>query len=100
VIALQTADIRSIVVETLAEQQRLNQDDIEAVVLKTVATILSSFGIEDEDRRELRADLQHLRRWRRSVEQAQSYTFKAVISVIATGFVGAIWLGIKATLGK
>lgn len=99
-IALQTADIRSIVVETLAEQQRLNQDDIEAVVLKTVATILSSFGIEDEDRRELRADLQHLRRWRRSVEQAQSYTFKAVISVIATGFVGAVWLGIKATLGK
>jgi len=97
---LQTADIRSIVVETLAEQQRLNQDDIEAVVLKTVATILSSFGIEDEDRRELRADLQHLRRWRRSVEQAQSYTFKAVISVIATGFVGAVWLGIKATLGK
>jgi hypothetical protein len=100
VIALQTADIRSIVVETLAEQQRLNQDDIEAVVLKTVATILSSFGIEDEDRRELRADLQHLRRWRRSVEQAQSYTFKAVITVIVTGFVGAVWLGIKATLGK
>ncbi len=97
---MQTADIRSIVVETLAEQQRLHQDDIEAVVLKTVATILSSFGIEDEDRRELRADLQHLRRWRRSVEQAQSYTFKAVISVIATGFVGAVWLGIKATLGK
>lgn len=99
-IALQTADIRSIVVETLAEQQRLHQDDIEAVVLKTVATILSSFGIEDEDRKELRADLQHLRRWRRSVEQAQSYTFKAVISVIVTGFVGAVWLGIKATLGK
>ena len=99
-IALQTADIRSIVVETLAEQQRLHQDDIEAVVLKTVATILSSFGIEDEDRRELRADLQHLRRWRRSVEQAQSYIFKAVITVIVTGFVLAVWLGIKATLGK
>jgi hypothetical protein len=34
------------------------------------------------------------------VEQAQSYTFKAVITVIVTGFVGAVWLGIKATLGK
>jgi hypothetical protein len=98
--ALQTADIRSIVVETLAEQQRLHQDDIEVVVLKTVATILTSFGLEEEDRKELRADLQHLRRWRRSVEQAQSYTFKVVISVIVTGFVGAVWLGIKATLGK
>ncbi len=30
----------------------------------------------------------------------QSYTFKAVITVIVTGFVGAVWLGIKATLGK
>jgi hypothetical protein len=49
---------------------------------------------------ELRADFQHLRRWRKSVEQAQSYTFKAVITVIATGFVGAEWFGIKATLGK
>lgn len=49
---------------------------------------------------ELRADLAHLRRWRRSVEQAQSYTFKAMITVIVTGFVGAVWLGIKATLGK
>jgi len=49
---------------------------------------------------ELRADLQHLRRWRSSVEQVQSYTFKAVITVIVTGFVGAIWLGVKVMLGK
>ena len=49
---------------------------------------------------ELRADFQHLRRWRKSVEQAQSYIFKAVIIVIVTGFVGAVWLGVKATLGK
>lgn len=99
-ITMQEADIRAIVAETLAEQQRLHQDDIDAVVLKTVATILTSFGFEEEDRRELRADFQHLRRWRKSVEQAQSYTFKAVITVIVTGFVGAVWLGIKATLGK
>jgi hypothetical protein len=44
---------------------------------------------------ELCADFQHLRRWRRSVEQAQ-----AVITLIMTGFVGAVWLGVKATLGK
>lgn len=97
---LQAADVRAIVVETLAEQQRLHHDDIDAVVLKTIASTLTSFGIEEEDRRELRADFQHLRRWRRSVEQAQSYTFKAVITVIVTGFVGAVWLGVKTTLGK
>jgi ABC-type transporter Mla maintaining outer membrane lipid asymmetry permease subunit MlaE len=93
-------DIRTVVAETLAEQQRLHQNDIDAVVLRAIASILTSFGIEEEDRRELRADFQHLRRWRKSVEQAQSYTFKAVITVIVTGFVGAVWLGIKVMLGK
>ena len=86
--------------ETLIEQERVRRSDIDAVVVKTIATILTSFGIEEGDRKELRADFQHLRRWRRSVEQAQSCTFKAVITVIATGLIGAIWLGIKATLGR
>jgi hypothetical protein len=92
--------IRAVVTETLAEQQRLHHEDIDVVVLNAIVVILTSFGIEDEDRREVRADLQHLRRWRKSVEQAQSYTVKAVITIIVTGFVGAMWLGIKALLGK
>jgi hypothetical protein len=94
------ADIRVIVVETLAEQQRLQYSNIDAAVQRAVASILTSFGIEEEDRKELRADLQHLRRWRKSVEQAQSYTFKAVITVLVTGLIGAAWLGFKVMLGK
>ncbi len=93
-------DIRAVVAETLAEQQRLHHGDIDAVVLKAMAAILTSFGIEEDDRRELRADFQHLRRWRKSVEQAQSYTFKAAITIIVTGVVGAVWLGIKVVIGK
>lgn len=93
-------EIAETVAEVLAEQKRLHNEDIDTIVLKTIATILTSFGIEEEDRRELRADFQHLRRWRKSVEQAQSYTFKAVITVIVTGLVGAMWLGIKIMLGK
>lgn len=94
------ADIKAIVAETLAEQQRLQYNSIDNAVQKAVATVLTSFGMEEEDRKELRADLQHLRRWRKSVEQAQSYTFKAVITVIVTGLVGAAWLGLKVMLGK
>jgi hypothetical protein len=97
---MQEQDVRNVVAETLAEQQRLHHNDIDTVVAKTVATILISFGIEEGDRRELRADFQHLRRWRKSVEQAQSYTFRAVITIIVTGLVGAAWLGVKVLLGK
>ena len=92
--------IRAVVAETLSEQQRLHPSDIDAVVDRAITTVLASFGVEEEDRRELRADLQHLRRWRKSVEQAQGFTFKAVITVIVAGFLGAVWLGIKAMLGK
>ena len=97
---MQAADVRAIVVETLAEQQRIGRDDIDAMVLKAVATTLTSFGMDEDDRKELRADFQHLRRWRRGVEQVQSYMFRAVITVMVTGFVVTVWLGIKATLGK
>ncbi len=98
--AVEEEDIKAIVAQMLAEQQKEQHGDIDAIVLRAIATILTSFGIEEEDRRELRADFQHLRRWRKSVEQAQSYTFKAVITVIVTGLVGAMWLGVKAVLGK
>ena len=30
----------------------------------------------------------------------QSYTFKAVITIIVTGLVGAVWLGVRTMLGK
>ena len=93
-------EVRVIVAEMLAEQHRLQQANIDAIVLRTVASVLASFGIEDDDRKELRADFQHLRRWRTSVEQAQSYTFKAVITVIATGLMGAVLLGVRVVLGK
>jgi hypothetical protein len=97
---MQAAYVRAIVVETLAEQQRIGSDDIDAKVLKAVATTLTSFGMEEDDRKDLRADFQHLRRWRRGVEQVQSYMFRAVITVMVTGLGVAVWLGIKATLGK
>jgi hypothetical protein len=93
-------DIRTVVHEVLAEQKLLTKKDADNVAIKTIATILTSFGIDEHDRIELKADFSHLRRWRKSVEQAQSYTFKAVITIIVTGFMGAVWLGIKVMLGK
>jgi hypothetical protein len=78
----------------------MTEEQIKAIVETTVTQVFISFGLEGEDRKELQADLNHLRRWRKSVEQAQSYTFKAVITIIATGVVGAFWMGFKTMLGK
>jgi hypothetical protein len=97
---LKATDVRAIVVETLVEEERLRNDHIDAAALEAVAIILTSFGIDQEDRKELQADFHYLRRWRRCVEQAQTYAFKAVITVIVTGLVCAVWFGVKATIGK
>lgn len=97
---MEIQDVRAIVAEVLAEQKRLHNNEIDEVVLKTIATILTSFGIEEEDRAELRADFVHLRRWRKSVEQAQGYGLKAIVTVIISGVIGAFWLGFKTMLGK
>lgn len=58
------------------------------------------YGGRGSGKSQLRADLQHLRRWRRSVEQAQNFTFKAAITIIVSGLAGALWLGVKGMLGK
>src|SRR3954464_14921942 len=95
-------DIKAIVAEVLAEQLRVAKfDHVEDdVILKTIATILTSFGIEDDDRIELRADFIHLRKWRKSVDQATGLTFKVILTAIIGGIAGALWLGIKTMLGK
>lgn len=97
---MQPHEVKAIVAEVLAEQQRLHNDDIDSTVLKTIATILTSFGIEEKDRQELRADFQHLRKWRVSVEAAQSITFKSVVSTLVVGFIAVLWVGIQAMMHK
>jgi len=97
---MESIDIKAVVAEVLAEQKRLHNNDVDEVVLKTIATILTSFGIEEEDRVELRADFIHLRKWRKSVERAQGMTFKVIVTAIIGGVVGAFWLGFKTMLGK
>ena len=93
-------EVKAIVSAVLAEQHRLHNENVDNETLRTISTILTSFGIEEEDRIEMRADFQHLRRWRKASEQAQSFTFKALVTIIVSGFAGVVWLGIKTRLGQ
>ena len=97
---MQEDEVKRIVAEVLAEQHRLHNENVDNETLRTISVILTSFGIEEEDRAEIRADFVHLRRWRKSVEQAQSYGLRAIVTVIVGGIIGAFWMGFKAAVGK
>lgn len=94
------AEVQAVVRAVLEEESVRRGAALDEVVLKAVATILTSFGIEEDDRKELQADFIHLRKWRRSVEQVQNLSFITAIAAIVTGAVGAVWLGIKVLLAK
>lgn len=97
---MQPHDVKAVVAEVLAEQHRLHKDQIDDVVLKTVVNLLTSFGFEEDERKELKKDFVHLRKWRKSVDAASGIGFKVAITTITTGILAALWLGIKAMLGK
>lgn len=97
---MQREEIKTVVAETLAEQKRLHNNDVDEVVLRAISTILTSFGIEEEDRIELRQDFIHLRRWRKATEQIEKASWRAVVTIAITGVCGLIWLGLQAKFGK
>lgn len=99
-LSLSGPDLRTIISEVLSEQRRQQIANADEETLRTIATILTSFGIEEQDRIELRADFIHLRKWRKSVESAQGLSFKVIVTALVTGFVGALWLGFKTIMGK
>jgi type I site-specific restriction-modification system R (restriction) subunit len=96
--AFDAEQIRAVVRATLEAENERRETTFDDVVMRAVATILTSFGVEEDDRVELRKDFEHMRRWRKSMEQAQSLTFRIVVTTLVTGFLGAVWLGIKAVL--
>jgi len=93
-------EIRKIITSVLHENADMQRDQYDQIVLKTISTILTAFGMDDRDRLEIRADLVHLRQWRKSTETVKKAGWVAILGVIASGFGGMLWLGIKTALGK
>lgn len=93
-------EIRDVIRQVLDEEHERAAQRTDDLVIKTISTILTSFGIDEDDRKEVRADFQHLRKWRKSVERVETVGWASAITVIVSGLLGMLWLGIKATLGK
>lgn len=93
-------DIAEVVRTVLEEERKEYAASQDEVVLKTVSAILTSFGLDDKDKKEIQADFVHLRKWRKSVDSVERVGVTTVVTVILGGLLGAVWLGIKTMLGK
>ena len=93
-------EIREIVQQVLMEERQHHAENMDTTVLRTVSAILTSFGINEDEKKELRQDFIHLRKWRKSVERVEQVGWTTAITVIVTGILGALWIGAKSLLGK
>ena len=76
--------VKTVVAAVLEEQRQCilyeQRNQSRVIAEEAVQNVLLSLGIRKDDHRELRADFEHLRRWRRSVERAGNYTVGAIIT--------------------
>jgi low affinity Fe/Cu permease len=98
--AMNNADIREVVLQVLREERNHYNEKLDETVLKTVSAILTGFGIEDDERKEIKADFRYLRRFRNSAESVHRVGTATIVTVLITGVLGAIWLAVKTLIGK
>jgi len=72
--------------------------ELDTIVLKTVSSILTTFGMNDDDRADMRDDFAYLRRWRKTSENISRGGWIAIMTVLVSGFASAIWLAAKTAI--
>lgn len=72
----------------------MTDDEIRKIVSETVAATLIKLGLDADDPLELQADMLHLRRWRKSVENAGRQTLMTAVGIIVAGVIGLVLMKI------
>lgn len=95
---LSKIEIADVVREVLREQEQRVIAANDQATLKVVSGILTAFGINEDDRLEIREDFAYLRRWRKTSEAVSRGGWIAVATILVSGMASAVWIGIKAIL--
>lgn len=74
--------------------------ELERLVAESVRQTLIQLGISTLDPLEMQKDMQHLREWRKSMENVKSKAMITTLTILLSGILAAIWLGVKAMVVK
>lgn len=75
-------------------------DEVERIVKQTVKETLIHLGVKVDDPIEVQKDFQHLREWRLAIQEARKKTMLAVVGVVVSGVLAALWLGVRHTINS
>jgi hypothetical protein len=77
----------------------LTRRQLKALMREAVTEVLLPLGVRADNPEavlEMQRDFMHLREWRTSVEVIRKRGLLTVVTVLVTGLLGALWLGVKA----
>lgn len=77
----------------------LTADEARVLIRETVRETLLTLGLSTDDPIQVQKDFQHLREWRQTTEAVKSKALLAVVGVIVSGLVAAMWMGVKKYFG-
>lgn len=97
---LNDTQLRTIVREAVRETVNQTTAAQREMVREVVRHTLVELGIDVSDPHEMQRDFKHLREWRESMEQVRSKSILAVIGLVVSGLVAAVWIGLKHFLGS
>lgn len=87
--------LKEIMESALHAQGSISYKDAEALIAATVATTLLQIGVDPHNLIETQRDAAFLRKWRTSYERAEQYSWKTIVSIVLTGIMALLVLGLK-----
>lgn len=78
----------------------LTKDEIRHLICQGVEDAMTKLGMDASNPLEMQRDFQHLRDWRLSVQSAKAKGILAVVGVLVSGMIGALFLGVKVLLNN
>jgi|KBSSwiStaDraftv2_1062776.scaffolds.fasta_scaffold978032_3 hypothetical protein len=99
-LAMTQDEVALVVRQVLAAERAEHKENLDETVLRTISAILTSFGINEDEQKDVRLDFQHLRRSRKAYDLIQTTGVKAAIGLIVTSILATLWLGFQALLHR
>jgi hypothetical protein len=73
----------------------LTESQLRQLMAETVEATLLKMGVDTKNPMEMQRDFKHLREWRTTVATVRRGGILAFVSVLVSGALGLIWIGIK-----